>query len=184
LSATASLRRLLTLAPLRIRPMGLLAPLVLVGCCGKVAKPSSDTSPPSLSWEVTNRDSGSTSTFSVAGGVFQTLPGVTYQITLRAADAGGVEHVVLTGGGSYTCLQPGLARVENMDVAAQDVVLQPNGNDQVDTCWALVTFLDSGGWDCGAGFRFGGGNLILHGTAIDYFSNRTESHLTLSRGPD
>ena len=147
-----------------------------VGACEPVPLPTSDSTAPSLTWNVFDKDANSgvdypaTSNVSIA--VNKQL-----RVTLRAQDGEGVKSVDLGGGSSWTCRDGDIGQAKSALFSSQHQAFTPDANNKVLTLAPLIMELTTN-LDC-AGLSFAGGSISLSGKAENYFGGITMGKLTI-----
>lgn len=155
--------------------------LVLIAC-DKVPMPTSDSTPPSLTWTVKNQTANTSSTISGSGRV--TAQGKdTLYITLRANDPEGVSYIVLSGGYQKYCTgSDSTAQTGQGDFATQLHSLSPDASNQVSTA-AIETMTLKADTVCSSGYTWDSTLVTLHGLARNYFSGETRGSLSITFTP-
>ena len=165
--------------------------LILAACSNlKVKKPSSDSTPPLLTWTVFNYDTNASSNHSGSPSL-QAKYGERYRVTLKAKDPQGVESIQInptTGSGEINWLcndPPGGEPLQQAKSAllgpmTQNLTADASGN--VLTSIFLMHDLDFTLF-CPSGWTFAGGSATLTGRASNYYSGVTTEVITFSVAP-
>jgi len=156
------------------------ASLLSLGASCKVTKPTSDNTPPKVTWHVVRRPSNAQLTFSPSGTV-HVPAGESLAINCTVEDPQGVQKISLGGGGAYTCLNGDIGQTTNFDLASDVQNLHPNANNEVLTKIFLLKTVNPDDWTCKQGYSFSGGSLTLICTGENYFGGVTTGQLTISR---
>ncbi len=165
----------------------LLASAALAGCDNlKVKKPDSDPTPPSLVWNVFNRETNEQADHP-GNPTLNVKRGDSFRIMLKASDPQGVQSIELNpslGGGemAWTCLDPPVGQNKTATFGPLKQDLAPDASGMVLTSIFLIQNLDFA-MPCPPGFTFGGGNAKLTGRATNYFGGATTSVITFTVAP-
>src|SRR5437879_2938903 len=146
--------------------------LTVVGCGSTVKKPTSDSTPPSLVWNVYNHDTNQQTDYP-GSPTINAKRGEKYRVTLKANDPEGVNWIKINpalGGGeiAWQCTSPpggeklGQNNTADLGPMSQNLALDANGN--VLTSIFLIYELDFT-LDCQAGWNFVSGSAKLTGQA-------------------
>jgi hypothetical protein len=169
---TDSFRRLLAM-------VGLFALLVVGGCGPWVAKPSSDSTPPSLSWSVLNKSTNEQKVISGSGTIHFGL-GSQYFVVLHAKDPQGVYSTSLGSSVGWTCVGNGVSQGSGPSLAVLNTqISQPNSDGKVPTEAVNATNGSMGPFDCQAGYTLSGATLTFFGEGQNYFNGVTKGQLVL-----
>jgi hypothetical protein len=87
--------------------LGLL--VLLAACSPRVPKPTSDGTPPTLQWVITDEDTNEQQTFSGSGSI-QTTQGKSYQVVLKAIDPQGIFRITISSSFGYSCSGGGIGQ--------------------------------------------------------------------------
>lgn len=163
--------------------------LSIIGC-KKVPKPTSDSTPPKLLWNVLDNATSAGSDHS-GSPTINAHRGDKFHITLKANDPEGVKSIELNpglGSGeiSWTCKAPpggeNIAQTKTADLGPQTQNLSPDASGNVLTSIFLLQDLDFT-MDCQSGWIFTSGKAVLTGRASNYFGGSTTETLTLNISP-
>ncbi len=168
--------------PGRVSPwiVGVGALLTLVGC-PTVKKPTSDPTPPTLEWVVTNLSTSQVQTFANDGSL--TVPiGTSYRVVLNAMDPEGVSQISLGASISWTCSDGDVAQ-NHSSLGAKDVQdLQPDQNGNVLTKIFLIRSGDLN-FECQPDLPFSDGDQGFEGGAKNYFGGQATGHFSFHVTP-
>jgi hypothetical protein len=163
--------------------------LSLVGC-QKVTKPSSDSTPPKLVWNVLN-NATKTQADHPGSPTIGARRGERYRITLKANDPEGVKSIQINpslGSGelTWTCKGPpggeNVAQNKSATLAPMAQNLAPDADGRVLTSIFLIYDLDFT-MQCQEGWSFSSGNAKLTGQAGNYFGGTTTETITFKISP-
>lgn len=175
----------------RVRVCCLLAIFILSASgCDKTKKPSSDSTPPKLVWNVFNH---ATSAQADHGGspTLNAKRGERYRITLKAIDPEGVQLIQInptvgSGEMAWTCKDPpggeNLAEHKTAPLAPMTQNLSPDADGNVLTSIFLIYELDLK-MTCQANWSFTSGTAKLTGKASNYFGGTTTATITFNVAP-
>lgn len=155
--------------------------LTFVGCSNlKVKQPTSDSTPPSLVWNVYNHGTGQQADHP-GSPTINAKRGESYRVTLKAKDPEGVKFIKINpslgdGEMSWQCIDPpggeNLAQTKTATLAQMTQNLAPDPNGMVLTSIFLIFELDFT-MECQAGWSFASGGANLTGRASNYFGGVT-----------
>jgi hypothetical protein len=165
-------------------------PLVLsLGCAGlKVNKPASDLTPPTISsppiitWKVTNKANSAMQTFT-GDGSFKAKWGERHAVKMTAADSRGINEASLVSMTGWQCKSGNVAKssgpsLESPDVTKHDV--WPSGQVRKE----IVKFRDLDFFfSCQSGYRFSSGSDVLTGEGKNFSGEVTTAKLTITVTP-
>lgn len=173
------------------RLLFLLAILAVAACSNlKVKQPSSDSTPPSLVWNVYDFGTGAQADHP-GSPTLNAKRGAHYRITLKANDPEGVKSIQLnptlgSGEMSWQCLDPpggeNLAQNKNATFGPMTQNLAPDSNGYVLTSIFLIQEL-SFAMDCQPGWSFAFGSAKLTGRASNYFGGTTTEVIQFNVAP-
>jgi len=154
-----------------------------VACaCPKVQLPSSDSTPPILTWKVTNKATNAVQYFTGNATIPASL-GQQYEVKLTASDTGGVHEASLSGSSSWQCVSGQVASNKGPTLGAVETEkhdVWPSG----EVCSEIEQFQDVGlSFDCQAGYQFNGGSVTLTGTGKNFYGGVTTATLTFNVPP-
>lgn len=151
---------------------GVGALLALVGCDPKVPKSTSDSTPPSLEWVVTDLTTNQAQTFANGGSL--TVPiGASYRVVLNASDPEGISQISMGSSVSWTCSDGDVAQL-HQSLGANDVQdLKPDQNGNVLTKIFLIQTANLD-FSCQAGLPFTDGDRGFKGGAKNYFGGEVD----------
>ena len=163
--------------------------LTIVGC-QKVKKPTSDSTPPKLVWNVLNH--GTSAQADHPGSpTINAKRGEKFRVTLKANDPEGVKSIQLnpslgSGEMSWTCKAPSggenVAQNKTATLGPLTQDLSPDADGNVLTSIFLIQELDFT-LECQAGWIFTSGSVKLTGQASNYFAGTTTETLTFKVSP-
>jgi hypothetical protein len=158
--------------------------------CKKVPKPTSDSTPPKLVWNVLDKGTNANADHS-GSPTINAHRGDKFHITLKANDPEGVKSIELNpslGSGeiSWTCKAPpggeNIAQTKTADLGPQTQNLSPDASGNVLPSIFLIEDLDFK-MDCQSGWIFTSGKAVLTGRASNYFGGTTTETLTFIVSP-
>ncbi len=164
--------------------------LITMASCQKVKKPKSDSTPPSLAWNVLNLVTGQQADHA-GSPTINARRGERFQVTLKANDPEGVKSIQLNPGlGSgemaWTCKAPpggeNVAQNKNAVLGPQTQNLAPDANGNVLTGIFLRQDLDFA-MECQTSWIFISGSAKLTGQATNYFAGTTTEAITFNVSP-
>lgn len=159
----------------------LAAGLLLVACVSRVPMPTSDSTPPSLTWTVLNQTTN-VSVNVASGGSVQARGGETLLVTLKASDPEGVGYIELGGGYVKACVNSdGTGSTGQGLLATQSHALGPDANNTVATS-ALEILSVQADTACSGG-QWDSTRVTLHGLARNFFSVQTPGNLSITFVP-
>lgn len=167
-----------------------LSSAALWGCDDlKVKKPASDSTPPSLVWNVFNRDTNEQAD-DPGNDTIKVKRGASFRITLKAKDPEGVQSIELNppppapinGVAVWLCVSSAGGRFENhsLDPLKQD--LAPDADGMVLTSIPLFQNLDLS-MGCKPGETFHDGSVRVTGSARNYSGLQATSVITFAVAP-
>lgn len=158
--------------------------------CQKVKKPSSDSTPPKLVWNVFNHATSAQADHA-GSPTINAKRGESYRITLKAIDPEGVQSIQINpslGSGEmvWTCKAPpggeNIAQSKNATLAPMTQNLSPDAEGNVLTSIFLIYELNFT-MECQAGWSFTSGTAKLTGRASNYFGGTTTGTITFHVAP-
>ena len=163
---------------------------LVIASCQRVQKPKSDSTPPSLVWNVFNYATSAQSDHN-GSPTINVKHGERYRITLKANDPEGVKQIQFNptvGSGElvWTCKAPpggeNVAQNKNatLNGLAQDLFPDTSGN--VSTSTFLLYDVDFK-MECQQGWSFTSGSGKLTGQASNYFSGTTTATISFTVSP-
>ena len=161
-----------------------------IASCQKVPQPKSDSTPPSLVWNVFNYGTSAQADHN-GNPTINVKRGEKYRITLKANDPEGVKQIKLNpslGSGelSWTCKAPpggeNVAQNKNATLGplVQDLSVDANGN--VLTSIFLLQDVDFT-MECQSGWSFTSGSGKLTGQASNFFNGTTTATISFNVSP-
>ena len=154
--------------------------LLLFGCTGPAA--GSDSTPPTLGWNVFERDSGGTGgTDYGANSSGLASYGHEMGFTLRAKDPEGIQSMDIGGSATWMCKSGDVGTNRNSHYAEQKHTFAPTADGKVLTEWAAL-LQASTNFDCPSGATFVGGTITLIGHASNYFAGVASGTLSVKIG--
>lgn len=155
--------------------MSLLA-MLLGGCAQTVTMPTSDSSPPTLTWSVF--DETAQNMTNPAPSPFQAQSGHTYLVTLNAQDPQGLHRISLASSQSWDCTNGTVTSHSSPLLGPpQTQVYNPDSHNQVPTGGALnkeITFSPN---PCDPGFHLANGVWGFDAQAENFFGGITPGSL-------
>lgn len=151
--------------------------LILIAC-GKVPLPTSDSTPPALTWRVTNKTANTTREIPPGGNVSANGKD-TLLVTLRANDPEGVSFIELGGGYVKSCVvSGGPETVTQGFFGTQLHSLAADAKDQVSmtTIEAITVQADI---TCNSGYKWDSTAVSLHGLGRNYYLGETTVTLSI-----
>ncbi|HEV8589980.1 MAG TPA: hypothetical protein VGQ72_13985 [Pyrinomonadaceae bacterium] len=167
-----------------------LALFLSIVSCQKVPKPTSDSTPPKLVWNVLDKATNANADHP-GSPTINAHRGDKFHVTLKANDPEGVKSIELNptlGAGeiSWTCKAPpggeNIAQTKTADLGPQTQNLSPDASGNVLTSIFLIQDLDFA-MDCQSGWVFTSGKATLTGRAGNYFGGTTTEALTFTVSP-
>ena len=165
--------------------------LTVAGCSNlKVKKPSSDSTPPALTWTVFNYDTSVTKDHAGSPSL-QAKRGESYRVTLKAKDPQGIKSIQINptvGSGeiNWLCNDPpggeNLQQAKSALLGPMNQDLTPDANGYVLTSIFLIHDLDFS-LACQPGWTFASGTATLTGRATNYYSGVTTEVITFTIAP-
>ena len=162
-----------------------------VGCNGcTVKKPSSDSTPPSLVWNVFNHNTSEQADHP-GSPTLNAKRGERYRVILKANDPEGVNWIKINpavgdGEMAWQCRTSSngenLAQNKDALLGPQSQNLSPDANGNVLTSIILIYELDFT-MECQPGWNFNGGTAKLKGQASNYFGGVTTEVITFKVSP-
>lgn len=162
--------------------------LFIASCQTKL--PKSDSTPPSLVWNVFNYGTNAQADHN-GNPTINVKRGEKYRITLKANDPEGVKQIQINptvGSGelSWTCKAPpgpeNVAQNKNATLAPMTQDLSPDASGNVLTSIFLLYDVDFT-MACQSGWTFTSGSGKLTGRASNYFNGSTMSTITFNVSP-
>jgi hypothetical protein len=147
--------------------------------CGKVPKPSSDSTPPNLSWHVENLVSGNRVDI-MNSGSYAAKPGDTLRIRLTAYDPEGIQKITLDGGYTVECRHPTSSLAQNLNGVyfPEQQTLSPDASGMVLTSIFIMRTYEYV-TTCNQGFVFKKTTAVLKGAGYNYFSGVSTGTLNI-----
>lgn len=165
--------------PGKFRWLAGLAILVLLASqgCAKVPKPTSDSTPPTLTWSVYNQNTSTTVQIN-GSGTLNAKSGESYRVTLTANDPQGIHEITLGSNTGWQCVSGNIAQSAGPGLGVLDKQdLQPDSQNNVLTSIFLIQQANIGPFDCQPGFTFSGASVEFDGTGTNYFNGVTKGTL-------
>ena len=162
----------------------------IIASCQKVKKPTSDSTPPKLVWNVYNHGTNAQADHP-GSPTLNAKRGEKYRVTLKADDPEGVNWIKInptlgSGEMSWTCKGPpggeNVAQNKTADLGPMTQNLAPDADGNVLTSIFLITELDFT-MECQAGWSFVSGTAKLTGQASNYFNGMTTETITFKISP-
>jgi len=156
--------------------------LVLVACGSKVPMPTSDSTPPTLTWTVLNQTTKVSVNVSPGGSVHAKGTDSLF-ITLKAQDPEGVAYIELGGGYLKACVgSDGTGTNSQGLFASQSQTFGPDSNNQVSTL-AFATKTVQADTTCSGGDQWNSTLVTLNGVARNFFSGKSRGTLSITFVP-
>lgn len=165
--------------------------LPFAGCADlKVKKPASDSTPPTLVWNVYNHETGAQADHP-GSPTLNAKRGEHYRIILKAINPGGISSIKINptiGSGeiAWTCKAPpggeNVAQSKTATLKGMTQNLAPDSNGYVLTSIFLIFELDFT-LECQAGWNFSAGHAQLTGRATNYFGGTTTEVIKFNISP-
>jgi hypothetical protein len=149
--------------------------------CDKVTKPSSDSTPPTLTWRIENQSAGTDQSI-VGNGTVAAKPNETLRITLKSDDPEGVSYIELGGGYVVNCQGSGVASNNSGGYGKDIQNLSPDTDNKVLTKIILVKTITPD-TACPGGTSFVKTTVSLNGVGRNYFSGQTNAALGVNVAP-
>ena len=157
--------------------------LLAAGCSPAVPKPTSDSTPPTLRWQILNKADNSSQDIS-GGGTIAAHIGDFYVVTFFAEDQQGIHKISLASNVSWQCASGDTAQNHGPSLGSPiSQTLQPDSQGNVLTSIFLIQNADLGTFDCQSGYAFNGGNLTFSGQGENYFNGTTPGKLVFNVSP-
>jgi hypothetical protein len=167
----------------------------LCGACDSIPLPASDSTPPTISWSVFNKTTGTTTDFAGNGGPLDVKPGDGVEVTCTAKDTNGGVHALKVEGTFSGDLRDGYTvnnqpwDLENMivPVDTDNKVLNPQNNKVLIKVSIFKDVTPSniayGNSPLNEPFHPWVGTLTLTATAENYYQGVTTATLELAVKP-
>jgi hypothetical protein len=164
--------------------LGLLASsFVMTGCPPRVTKPSSDSTPPVVKWNVFNHGTNESQDFTGNAKV-TAKRGDLFRVTLKVEDPEGVSMLSLGSSSQWTCVSGGVAQSSGPSLDKTDVqTFQPDSSGKVLTSSFLMRDANLDFKCQQSGFTFSGGSVSFFGTGENYFKGKTQATLVIEAKP-
>jgi hypothetical protein len=156
--------------------------LLALAACDKVDKPTSDSTPPTLTWHVENRTQSTAADYPATGATITGAKGDEFRVTLTAKDPEGIHKITEGGGYVRSCISGDLGQSANGDFAPQTQTLNPDAEGKVLTSIFLINSYDPD-ITCNSGFNWTGTTITLDGTGTNYFSGTTNGSISITVKP-
>jgi len=164
--------------------------LAVASCQRGVKLPKSDSTPPSLVWNVFNYATNAQSDHN-GNPTINVKRGQKYRITLKANDPEGIKQIQINpsaGSGElvWTCKAPpggeNIAQNKNATLGPMTQNLAPDSSGNVLTSIFLLYDVDFK-MECQSGWSFTSGSGTLTGQASNYFSGTTTATISFNVSP-
>jgi hypothetical protein len=151
----------------------------LMSGCDKLKKPSSDSTPPKLTWKVYFFETSSEQTVTSSGQTVKVKKGKEVRVTLIAEDTdGGVSKISFGGGFNYGCISGSEGQNSNGLLSTDVQNLSPDADGYVlPSIFLMRNFTMD--FTCNPGYTLTGGKYELVGQAENYFGGNVNSMLYL-----
>ncbi len=160
---------------------GVAAVLVLLvsPACRRVSKPTSDSSPPKLRWDIFNHNTNE-AIQKIGNATINVNKGDRFRVTLIAEDPQGIHEITLGSSTAWGCTSGSVGQQHGPSLDVLDKqTLQPDSQGNVLTKIILLRDANLGPFNCQSGFTFTGGNVTMMGTGKNYFNQTTKANLVL-----
>jgi hypothetical protein len=147
--------------------------LTALSCHDKVKLPSSDSTPPKVSWNVRNTETGQTIDINGSAS-YAAHPGEMIHVTLKGTDPEGIQRLSQNGGYVVECRDPDSNNFGAY--SALDQTLAPDADNMVLTSLVLLRDLDPN-TSCPKNLQFVKNTITLNGQAKDYYGGITHESL-------
>ena len=163
---------------------------LLLGGCQKVKKPTSDSTPPKLIWNVFNHATSAQADHPGSPTINAKF-GEKFRVTLKANDPEGVKSIQLNpnlGSGEivWSCKAPpggeNAAQTKSATLGPMTQNLSPDADGNVLTSIFLIQELDFT-FQCQSGWTFTSGTAKLTGQASNYLGGTTTETITFKISP-
>jgi hypothetical protein len=153
------------------------------GCaCPKVYPPASDSTPPSITWKVTNNTTNAVQNFT-GDAEFQAKLGEHYVVKMTASDTDGVHEASVSDSVAWSCKQGNVVESEPPTLGvpiAETHDVWPSGQ----VCSSIELFEDVDlAFSCSAGYQFTSGSVEVRGSGENFFNGVTKAKLTINVVP-
>ena len=164
--------------------------MAVASCQRGVKLPKSDSTPPSLVWNVFNYATNAQSDHN-GNPTINVKRGEKYRITLKANDPEGVKQIQINpsaGSGElvWTCKAPpggeNIAQNKNATLGPMTQNLAPDSSGNVLTSIFLLYDVDLK-MECQSGWSFTSGSGTLTGQASNYFGGKTTATISFNVSP-
>jgi hypothetical protein len=146
--------------------------LSLVACpkpIPRVSIPSSDASPPTMTWQTYNMQTRENAEIVKDGQSLDVPASDQYVVTLAVEDLNsGVKDVTLNGNVQYVCEQGGQVENKKFLLETQETKPTPDQENKVPIRASLVYAVEFGKMGCKENWTFGGGKMSLVGKAHNF----------------
>lgn len=166
----------------KVEVIFLITGILLVAACSHltIKLPTSDNTPPTLSWNVYNLDTHYGKDY-LGSPTIKVKRGEKYRITLKALDSdGGVKSIILGGWTNYVCNCYCPENAESLtpeNFQDQSLNFVPDVNDMVLTSFVIMQNLDFTMSCQDDSWRFNGGSGQLKGQVSNYYGGVTNELL-------
>jgi len=160
---------------------------VVTGCCitliacTTVTPPSSDPTPPVLTWHIENQTTGASSSVTGSGSVAASVND-SIRITLKADDPQGIQLIELGGGYVTSCQAGDAASSASGSFGTDSQPLSPDAQGNVLTSIFLIKTVVPD-VSCPGGSSWQSTSVSLNGLGRNYFSGTTTGTLAITYGP-
>jgi hypothetical protein len=148
---------------------------IIIACADKVPMPTSDSTPPRLTWTIKNQTTNMTTTIRGSGEAHAKARDTLF-ITLRADDPEGVGYIELGGGYIKFCANSnaqGGYPVQSHPLSADENNQVQTSTFEVMTMQADITCSSSSG-------TWSSTEVTLNGLATNFFSGEQEDHVKIT----
>ena len=150
---------------------------LIFSACTNTPAPTSDTTPPILTWFIHNQTTGDTST--IAGnGTVNASTNDTFRVTLKAEDPQGIKFIQLGGNSQIRCQGPGPEFPESFattGLGQDSQSLAPDASGNVLTSIILIKSVAPNTTCASASFTLINYTAFLDGLGSNYFPGATQN---------
>ena len=169
-------------SPRRLAGISIVALLALVSC-SRVLLPASDSTPPTLRWNVQNVIDSTSQDFS-GNGTLTVRVGDRYRVTLFADDPQGVHIISLAASTGWSCVSGDIGQNSGPGLAVPETqTFSPDSDGYVLTTALILRNAPVGPFSCPAGWTFTGATTTFIGSAENYYGGAVTGHLVFDVEP-
>jgi hypothetical protein len=154
--------------------------LATASCSPRVPRPTSDSTPPTLEWVVTNDETNEQQTFAGSGSV-QASQGDSFLVTLKAKDPEGILQITISSNVGWGCSSGDLGQNVGPSLGSVDEhSSQEDAEGKVPTELFMLRDVDLGPYDCQSGLSFDGATETINGSGTNYLNLDVQGTLTFN----